>query len=127
MLTDSLRAELYYDWHAYIDDENARDAFCYIVGLAATLRSFGCYPKAKGEVKDFRFEDEYNAIRFAFIVNKSWLLFYFRKPAIESGKYSQSDLRNAFETARETEAGEWTIRLQSVDDVKRLWRLLAIC
>ena len=125
MIAGASGADLYARWCDYIDDEQTEDAFSYIVGLAASLQKYKCYPREKGEVLDFRFEDEANEIPFAFIVNKRSLLFYFRKPAIRSGRYSTDRIEVDFDLLeRDNSAGEWRIRLCSIADVKRLWRIL---
>ena len=124
MLAEALGTDLYIHWYEYINDEQTRDAYCYIVGLAASLRKHKCYPRQKGEVRDVRFEGEMEEVPFAFIVNKESLLFYFRLPAVRSGRYSIDKLEVAFDFVNQNPAGEWTVRLRSIADVKRLWAIL---
>jgi hypothetical protein len=50
------------------------------------------------------------------------LLFYFRPPAVRSGIYSRPELEGDFDSFLETPAGEWTVKLRSIDDVRRLSR-----
>lgn len=127
MLTDAKNAELIPEWAAYIEAESTREAFLHLVGLAAGLRSFNCHAQRKGEVRDFRFyQPDSNIQPLAFIVNQHSLLFYFRRPAVESGSYRFNELQRQFESATENNRGEWTVRLQNVDDVRRLWRYLNI-
>jgi hypothetical protein len=128
MLAEAVNAEMYGEWLAYIETEGTRDAFLYLVGLAACVTGYTCFPKPKGVVRAFRFmlagnEEEQP---FAFIPNQEWLLFYFRLPAVRSGRYSFDTLREAFDSANENEAGEWTVKLRSISEVKRLWRILAV-
>ena len=70
---------------SHIESDDARDAFHYLVGRAATLKCFVCHPQQKGVISDFRFivlnRDE---MPFAVSPNKRWLLFYFRAPAVRS-------------------------------------------
>ena len=125
MLKDAHNSQLYVEWLDYIDSEDTKDAFRYIVGLASALRDFRCHPQWKGKVRDFRFiENATNAMPFAFIPTKNWLLFYFRAPAIRSGKYSWEKLTRAFTTTAENNSGEWTVSLHDVNDVQRLFDLL---
>ena len=125
MLSGAKNANVYVDWLAYIRRPETRDAFRYFIGLAAGLSSLTCYPQAKGAVFAFRFyigKDQ----PFAFIVNRSSLLFYFRAPAVRSGKYSFDRLNDAFDSAAEPRSEEWTVRLQTVADVQRLWKLVDV-
>ena len=57
---------------------------------------------------------------FSFITNQRWLLFYFRKPAIRSKKYSAEKLAKLFDSLNQTSAGEWTIKIKNVDDAHRI-------
>ena len=43
---------------------------------------------------------------------------------MDSGKYAFLELVEMFDSVNENKAGEWTIRLHSMDDVMRLWRYL---
>ena len=123
MLADSKNQDLYAEWIDYIEDPKTKQAFRYIVGVAAASVEFVCYPQLKGAsgpVKDFRFFDSEGEQRFAFITNKKWLLFYFRPPALRSQRYSRECLISDFSSFVETPAGEWTVKLSCVDDVVRL-------
>lgn len=127
MLAESKNAKLYTKLLADIRSEEVRDAFRYIVGCAATLGSLICHPQRKGVIHDFRFMDtEHNEQPFSFIPNKKWLLFYFRKPAIQSRRYTFSLVQAAFSSASKNNGGEWTVKLKSIEDVQRLWQLLSI-
>lgn len=124
MLTDARNAELYAEWVNAISDSQTQGAFHYFVGIAACLPNYKCQIQWKGEVRDFRFHDEGGAQEFSFIVNKNWILFYFRPPAVSSGRYVSKDLKNLFDSFAENSAGEWMVRLRSIADVERLIRFL---
>ncbi len=127
MLAGSIGDTLYPEWLAHIESEAARDAFHYLVGRAASLKSFVCHPQQKGVISDFRFITAIgDEMPFAVIPNKRWLLFYFRAPAVRSAKYSLPALAAAFDSASENSSGEWTVKLRSIADVKRLWEILSI-
>jgi hypothetical protein len=128
MIAGATNAALYAEWLGHIEAEETKDAFTFIVGLAAALMSYTCHPQHKGVVRDFRFFlSETQEMPFAFIPNKSWLLFYFRAPAVRSRAYSPSTLKDAFEDSFvENARGEWTVKLRCVSDVKRLWSILAL-
>ena len=127
MLAESKDASLYPDWLSHIESEHTRDAFHYLIGRASTLKSLTCHPKQKGVISAFQFIDPgRHEMPFAFIPNKQWLLFYFRAPAVRSQKYSFASLQAAFDSVAKNKSGEWTVKLRSIADVQRLWRLLSI-
>ena len=124
MLKGALNSELYSEWLASIEQAETREAFTYLVGLAACLGGYSCHPQKKGVVRDFRFLNAQEEQPFAFIINQKWLLFYFRLPAVQGRHYSLDQVKAAFDSATVTNTGEWTVKLQSIQDVKRLWSLL---
>ena len=130
MLDGTRNPELYSQWLDYIVDPSVKDAFNYFVGVAAGATRYRCHIQWKGEVRDFRFYDAASDEQpHAFIANKHWLLFYFRPPAVRAGTYDRAVLEADFDSFFETPAGEWTIKLRSIDDIHRLsrhvrWRLV---
>jgi hypothetical protein len=126
MLTDSRNSALYSAWLDHIKDGQTRRAFLSIVGLAACLREWQCHPEQKGAVRDVRFFAPDGRQHFAFIVNIESLLFYFRKPAVQSGKYDFRSLQERFDGAGQNNSGEWTVRLRGPDDVNRLAEYMAL-
>lgn len=126
MLTDYHNSGFYPDWLDYIESEETRDAFRYMVGLAACLRNYMCHPGLHGVYRDFRFFDQHEEQPFAFGIAQNWLLFYFRAPAIRAGRYTFQDIEATFPTATQNNTGEWTVRLRNIDDVRRLWKTLQL-
>jgi len=124
VLSEAKNTELLPQWLEHIESEQTKDSFRYLVGLSATITEFRCHAELKGEVRDFRFFNHSNEQCFAFIPNKHWLLFYFRLPAVRSGRYSLQVLQAAFDSASENNRGEWTVRLRSISDVQRLWHIV---
>lgn len=122
MLTDVKNAELYRDWHDFLEEPAARQAFLYLIGIAACSSRYSCHIQWKGEVRDFRFHDMGGEQPFAFITNKRWLLFYFRLPAVRSSTIDRAMLAADFDSFNENAAGEWTVKLRCVGDVDRLLR-----
>ncbi|MBW8458746.1 MAG: hypothetical protein K0M58_09935 [Thiobacillus sp.] len=126
MLADARNSSFYPDWFDYIESEEAKDAFRYLVGLAAGLRNYTCYPGLHGAYRDFRFFDQHEEHPFAFGIAQKWLLFYFRLPAIRSGRYKLQNLEASFPSAKQVNSGEWTVKLRDIDDVRLLWNILQI-
>ncbi|WP_019627875.1 hypothetical protein [Thioalkalivibrio sp. AKL10] len=127
MLSEAKNADLAGEWLQHIEAEDVADAFVYLVGQAAVVSGYECYATRKGDVRDFRFYRAGSTEQpFAFIVNKRWLLFYFRTPAVRTGSYTFGKLHEAFDSAAENAAGEWTVKVRSICDARRLWHLLAL-
>lgn len=124
MLEGSLWPELYCEWLEHISDPEARNAYLYLLGLAACSREYVCFPKQKGVVRDFRYVDSAKRQHFAFIPNAGWLLFYFRLPAIRTGRYSITELQAAFGSVGTNKAGEWTVKIANIADADRLWKII---
>jgi hypothetical protein len=126
MLTDAKNAELIHQYFDSIDTNELRNAFCFFVGLSAALRTYRCHPQIKGVISDFRLFSETGEQEFSFILNKKWLLFYFRLPAVRSRRYSIQALKTMFGSVNENARGEWTVKLREMDDVLRLWDFLKL-
>ena len=126
MLKEAKNCELYQVRYDSIKDPAAKDAFCYIVGLASVLEGYVCYPHGHGAVKDFQFrlQGDEKKQPFAFSVNAGHLLFYFRDHAVRSGFCKFDELLKNFDSAKDTGNVEWTVPLHNVSDVQRLWPLV---
>ncbi len=126
MLANTISASLYPDWLAHVETTEARDAFVFLVGYAATLRRHTCDVRQKGVVREFRLASADGKLPFAFIVNRRWLLFRFRLPGLGPGGFTPESIRSSFREAKMTRRGEWTVRLRDVEDVRVLLKLLAL-
>lgn len=126
MLFEAINASMLAQHFQYIDHAEVKDAFVYLVGLAATDPRYQCYGEIKGVMRDFRFYEESGQQPFAFIVNRESLLFYFRKPAVRSGLFEFTALQRRFATASENTSGEWTVRISNVTDVKLVWSYITL-
>ncbi len=119
-------------WRKFIENDAVRDAFDYLVDSAEESQIYYCELHETSK-KDFRFYDKpaHASERqqpLSFIVNKAtiigpWILFYFRPPAIRSGKYSEASLKKDFgeKFSRPKKrngdwTGEWTIKLHDKND-----------
>ena len=126
MIAGSTNSNLYLEWLDQVEAKGAQDAFIYMVGLAACLKDYVCYPKPHGVVNAFRFMSAANDKEqpFAFIPNNQWLLFYFRLPAVRSHRYSLENLKAIFESTNENGTGEWTVKIHNIHDAKLLFDYL---
>jgi hypothetical protein len=103
----------------------AQEAFCLLLGYASCLN--GCEVKIKPQGKLMSVGIYLGkSCPFAFTANDHWVLFYFRKPAVQSKKYSDAVLGEAFDTFKAVQDDEWTLKLRSIDDVRRLIPLLVM-
>jgi len=105
----------------YIAAPETKEAFAYLVGSAALSRELSCHAQMKGAIHDFRLFDASGSQPFSFIVNRDSLLFYFRPPAVQSGRFSLPELEGSFEEVRENNSGEWTVRITNLEIARRLW------
>ena len=115
-------ADLYPEWEAHLQDLQARAAFCLLVDLAASSFRLVLSFRRKGVAKTCCLHDQ-SAGRakpppYAFIVNKSWVKFYFRLPEVRSGR---DRLKRDFDSFDDGNSkGEWTVKLRTENDVRRL-------
>jgi hypothetical protein len=124
MLDGSHRPQLYCEWLGRVRDPEARNAFLFVVGLAACSTKFVCFPQQKGVIRDFRFVDDEKRQLFSFLPTTRWLLFYFRRPAIRTGHYSMTELQSAFGSVGTNQAGEWTVKIANIEAAQRLWKII---
>jgi len=105
-----------------IDNEDARDAYPYLIRHAATLARFRYRASNHGEIPDFRYYDG-NEQPYAFIPNIDLgLLFHFRRAAIRTGRWTLDGLRQLFSEANETSRDEQTVGVDRLADAKKLTR-----
>jgi hypothetical protein len=120
MFKENLEEELLVAWAKEITEPSAKQALWHIVGFGACSFAWNCVALMKGYMPVFRFLERKTDKRFfAFIPAQRWLLFYIRKPAINSGKYSWDDVVEAFPDA-EQKSGEWRVRVRSLAEAHLL-------
>lgn len=108
------------DFADYIELPGTLAAYHLLVGASAALKDYRCVAKFKGSVRDFRFYTMSEEQPFSFIINKSSLLFYFRLPAVKSGRYDIAQLSSTFCDVNENHQGEWTVRVRDVKEAIKL-------
>jgi hypothetical protein len=126
MLAETIAASLYPQWLANVETPEAKDAFVFLVGYAATLRRHTCHVHRKRGTREFRLESADGEAPFAFVVRRRWLLFHFRLPSLRLGTLTPQSIRRSFPMAKESRRHEWTVRLHDVEDARVLIKLLAI-
>ena len=126
MLSEAINADLYPQWLAQVESKETKDAFRYMVGAASSLKELTCHVQYKGEISDFRFVDTSNQQPFSFIVNKRWLLFYFRAPSVRSGSYMLEELQQFLPTAEENARQEWKVRIHNIAEARALLNYLEL-
>jgi hypothetical protein len=123
MLDTTRNPELFAQWLGFIAEDDVKDAFLHLLGLATASTRFTCHIQWKGDVRDFRFHDVGSQEQLhSFITNQRWLLFYFRPQAVRSGRYDRAALAADFESFTENAKGEWHIEIRSVADIHVLSR-----
>ncbi len=114
-------ADLYPGWEAHIEDQRARAAFRLLVECAASLPHLVLSFRKKGVLKTCRLHERSGRrpkLPYSFIVNKSWIKFYFRSREARAGKDALKRDFNSFEDGNSK--GEWTVRLRTEEDVRLL-------
>lgn len=114
-------AELYPEWEAHIENRRARAAFRLLVDIAASLPHLVLSFRKKGALKTCRLHDRSGQrprLPYSFIVNRSWIKFYFRFREVRAGKDALKRDFDSFEDGNSK--GEWTVRLRTEEDVRLL-------
>lgn len=128
MITDARDAAKYVECYSSIESPQVREAFCMLVGAIAAMENYNCAPTSHGELKRsigiFSVAD--GSCPFNFVSYHNWLLFYFRLPAFKTEHHSLKSLAAEFGEVNEKTDGEWTIKLRSADDVRRLLRFINV-
>ena len=109
-----------------IKSPQTQEAFCLLLGYASCMSRYEVRIKPQGELMSVGIYAE-DACPFAFTVNDQWLLFYFRRPAVLSKSYSDSELQREFDSFKAPQDDEWTVKLRSIDDVRKLIPYLLRC
>jgi hypothetical protein len=110
----------------HIKDAEVRRAFDY---LAAIAFQTGLYiiqnSGSDGQKKSFHYNESVSARRpFAFIVNAHHLLFYIRLPGQKRFPGGIDFFKKLFTTVNENPNGEWTIRIDTLADAKRMMQIV---
>ena len=114
-------ADLYPEWEAHIEDQRARAAFRLLVDIAASLPHLVLSFRKKGVLKTCCLHDRSGRrprLPYSFIVNRSWIKFYFRFREARAGKDALKRDFDSFEDGNSK--GEWTVRLRTEEEVRRL-------
>jgi putative restriction endonuclease len=105
----------------YLRADAARAAFETLVATAIALPNYEVAPGWHGDIRDFHYNDPVSRERpFAFIVNRSDLLFFVRGPGLRRVAGGYAALKARFESSRENSIGEWTVRIAAKNDAERL-------
>lgn len=126
MLRNVINAALYTQAARSIKTLSGRGAFALVIGLASCLEQYSCVLELDGTKRTFKFFDSEGQQPYSFIVNQSWLLFYFRKPSLGGKKFCTAELRHIFSSVRKNGLGEVTVKLYSPEDVLQLWKILKL-
>lgn len=114
-------ADLYPEWEAHIEDQRARAAFRLLVECATSLPHLVLSFRKKGVLKTCRIHDRSERrprLPYSFIINRSWIKFYFRFRGARAGKDALKRDFDSFEDGNSK--GEWTVRLRTEEDVRLL-------
>jgi len=117
--------KLLQEHRSYITDVSAQNAFDVLVEHAIASPSFQCAPGWHGQIRDFAYVDSASEERpYAFIVNRTSLLFYVRRPGLPRVEEGLARLRRHFREVKENTLGEWTIKVRSSEEAGKVNKLL---
>lgn len=108
----------YQDYREYISSPEVRQAFEFLVESSGSLKGITARPYPHGFMKRNFHYFWGDTSPFAFVVNKRWLLFYIRGPAITKRNYDIDELRKLFEGVKTTKTGEINFRIFSIRDAE---------
>lgn len=111
MLDETLK-----EYYSYIQSEEVKEAFLYLIEHSKTLQSYRCRPAPHGYINrnyHYFFND---MSRFAFVVTRKWLLFYVQRNGYSDSKTSFSHLKEMFSTIKLRKDGEINFRIFNKDD-----------
>ncbi|SDU21663.1 hypothetical protein SAMN05216296_2456 [Pseudomonas pohangensis] len=97
----------------------AKQAYRYLIGWGAESATYTCFPKKHGWMKSVRLYRG-KAWNFSVVPYQQYLSFYFRKPCLSFEKYSRYEILRIFPQAEESSAGEYIVRVASVEDAIRI-------
>jgi hypothetical protein len=114
--------QLFEEHRDYIEVEEVRRAFDFLTAAAFetdlySVQNSGAGPHKKSFAYD---EPQTNQRPFAFIVNRGHLLFYIRRAALTRFPEGIRLFKKSFATVNENPHGEWTIRIETLEDAKRI-------
>ena len=119
MLKSEEDGKLFLAFAGKIESQEVRDAYRYLIGWGVESARYMCQAKQQGYIDSIRFYRE-DSWEHAFIPNQRWLTFYFRKPCLESPKFSRNEILHHFPTAEESNAGEFIVRVSNLEDAIRV-------
>ena len=102
-----------------VESGSARAAFMYLVTDAVARPAYSCRPGKHGHIYDFRYYYQEKWC-YAFIPNKSSLLWYFRRPLLNEYAVDILSLQNKFGEVKITGSQEIAVRLNNFEDAQRI-------
>jgi len=114
--------QLFEEHRDYIEVEEVRRAFDFLTAAAFetdlySVQNSGVGPQKKSFTYD---EPQTNQRPFAFIVNRGHLLFYIRRAGLMRFPEGIRLFKKSFAAVNENPHGEWTIRIETLKDAKRI-------
>jgi len=125
MKAADLNDRLLSECRAHLRTEDGRQALDAVVALGSRLKHYEFAPRRQGELRTLNLDDASSGERlFSCVVNQSDLLFIVRKPGRGRVPGGLRNLKESFGWTHVNPAGEWTLRLRTAEEARRLGRLL---
>ena len=107
----------YADSLAYIEGEDVKQAFIYMVDQSQRIPGYTARPKPHGFVtRNLHYFDSRKSSPYAFTVNQRWLLFYLRAPAQTHPRADIARIQQLFLDAKVLGDGQITFKIRNLVD-----------
>ena len=126
MLARDIDTVLVNEFFEYIQDEDVREAFIYLVGAFTCLRSVTWKVKMQGAVRSFRLYQDGKRY-FSMMPSHRKINFHFRPPVLSENIYRKdviSKLFSSFDDSSNRDDEHWAIDIKTIDDARLLLRTL---
>lgn len=117
------QGEIHSDCLAWLQSADARAAFEYLIEHGKKLNGYTCFLHMQGYLRTYRYTCAHGW-PFGFIVNRTDLLFYFRKAGLSNPAAHMERLRDRFSEVMSNQRGEIKVRLHNEDEARALMSLI---
>ena len=107
----------------WLTSADARYAFRYLLEFGAKLRGYKCYLHRHGYLRTYRYETGGDR-PYAFIVNRTSLLFYFRRAGMQNPAANLPKLARHFDDVLANNRGEIQLRIVNEEQARQLMGLI---
>lgn len=113
----------YDEYLSHIKSKDAAEAFRYLVDASSSIPGYECRPKPHGYIKrNYHYFSDGRSL-FAFVINQSSLLWYFRSPKRTHPSLVCATLSEMFPQVKLLKSGQITVRINTLAEAKEILRI----